>query len=186
MKELGQVYFECLKYSNNAFFAVSKNLQNTSLTNQTLSHQLKLVELEKFFQKQQLNSKSSNNSTTIATNKDQAEHVFLVKNIKKIIEFNRNSERKLSRGLYVAYLKTQSSIELVKVMVNSNIPNILPCFKVRDNPNVTKEEWQLIKSIGSNRNDYNTMFNELNYKFLSTALESINQLVKQLGKFKYC
>ena len=173
-----------MKHSNNAFFVVSKNLQNTSLTNQTLSQQLKLVELEKFFQKIQLNSKSaSNSSVSIATNKDHAEHDFLVKNIKKIIEFNRNCERKLSRGLYVAYLKTQSSMELVKVMVNSNLPNILPCFKVRDNPNVTKEEWELIKSIGLNRNDYNAIFNELNYKFLSKTIESINQLVNQLGKF---
>lgn len=176
LKELGQVYYKCLKHSNNVFFVLSKNLQNTPLTNQTLSQQLKLVELEKFIQKQSNNSKS----TSSANSKD-IEHVFLLKNIKTVIEFDRNCERKLNRGLYVAYLKTQSSIELVKVMIISQIPSIIPSYKVRDNPNVTKEEWSLIKLISSNNNDYNSMFNQVNYKFLSSLIESISSLANQLG-----
>jgi hypothetical protein len=38
----------------------------------------------------------------------------------------------------MAYLKVQSSMDLVKVMVLNQRPSILPCHKIRDNPNVSK------------------------------------------------
>lgn len=181
MKNLGQVYYQCIKHSNNIFFVISKNLQNTPLSNQTLSQQLKLVELEKFLLKQANNSnaQASQKSTSSSTYID---HAFLLKQIKTVIEFDRSCERKLARGLYVAYLKTQSSMDLVAVMVSSQIPSTIPCYKVRDNPSVTREEWNLIKSIGTCTNgDYNSFFNEMNYKFLSNIIEATNQLVNQLG-----
>ena len=49
-----------------------------------------------------------------------------------------NCGKKLDRGLHVAYLKLQSSIELLKVKVPLNISNCLPCEKVRENPNVSR------------------------------------------------
>lgn len=163
------------------FFVISKNLQNTPLTNQTLSQQLRLVELEKFLLKQANNS-NANAASQKSTSTSYIEQGFLLKYVKAVIEFDRNCERKLTRGLYVGYLKTQSNIELVKVMVSSQIPSMIPSYKVRDNPNVTREEWNLIKSIGTCTNgNYYTFFNEMNYKFLSNIIEAINNLIRQLG-----
>lgn len=58
--------------------------------------------------------------------------------MKNFIEFDVNSENKLTKGLYVGFLKLQSNIEMVKVIVPTRLPNCLPCQKVRDNPNVSK------------------------------------------------
>jgi len=138
-----------------------------------LSQQLKLVEIEKYQQKL---IKSSNHQNA----SDYDEHCFLAKNIKHIIEFNRSYYRKLTRGFYVSYLKTQSSIELVKVMVSSKMLSILPSFKIRENPNVTREEWNLLKTI-LNTNITNTEWNELNLNFLNCIYESIVKLIDQLN-----
>lgn len=138
-----------------------------------MSQQLKLVEIEKYQQKL---IKSSNHQNA----SDYDEHCFLAKNIKHIIEFNRSYYRKLTRGFYVSYLKTQSSIELVKVLVSSKMLSILPSFKIRENPNVTREEWNLLKTI-LNTNIINTEWNELNLNFLNCIYESIVKLIDQLN-----
>ncbi|CAF1301355.1 unnamed protein product, partial [Didymodactylos carnosus] len=50
-------------------------------------------------------------------------------------------EKSLERGLYLAYLKTRSTLDSVRVMVHAQMPGSLPCAKIRDVSNVTKEEW---------------------------------------------
>lgn len=55
-----------------------------------------------------------------------------------MIEYDRSCDKKINKGLYIAYLKVQSSMDLVKVMVSNQKPNILPCYKIRDNPNISK------------------------------------------------
>lgn len=52
------------------------------------------------------------------------------------ITYHQVSGIKLSRGLYLCYLKMRSSVDLLQVLVPSKSPNILPHCKVRDNPHV--------------------------------------------------
>lgn len=49
------------------------------------------------------------------------------------------------RGLYLCYMKLHSSLNTIRVVVPDNLPSMLPFVHVRDNPHVTKEEWQWVK-----------------------------------------
>lgn len=50
------------------------------------------------------------------------------------------------RGLYVGYLKLHSSLNSIRVVVPDVLPSMLPFTRVRDNPHLTKEEWEWIKA----------------------------------------
>ena len=41
----------------------------------------------------------------------------------------------LTDGLYVAYMKNESDMDFVKVMLMSESPNTLPCQLIRRRPN---------------------------------------------------
>lgn len=47
------------------------------------------------------------------------------------------SSVKLPRGLYLGYLKLQSSVDLIQVVVPARAPNVLPHCKMRDNSHVS-------------------------------------------------
>ncbi|XP_071505327.1 ankyrin-repeat and fibronectin type III domain-containing 1-like [Diadema antillarum] len=53
----------------------------------------------------------------------------------------------LSRGLYVGYLKLRSSVDNIRVQVPEKHPSMLPHIKVRDNHNVSQEEWDWLHSL---------------------------------------
>jgi hypothetical protein len=71
-------------------------------------------------------------------------------------------------------------------MVTSQMPNVLPCHKIRDNPNVTKDEWNFIKSIKTYAANLETYFelNKFNFLFLINVIDAINKLCSELGKQK--
>lgn len=43
----------------------------------------------------------------------------------------------LPRGLYLGYLKLQSSVEVVRIVAPARTPNVPPHTRVRDNPHVS-------------------------------------------------
>lgn len=49
------------------------------------------------------------------------------------------------RGLYLCYMKLHSTMNAIRVVVPDNLPSMLPFVHVRDNPHVTKEEWEWVK-----------------------------------------
>ena len=61
----------------------------------------------------------------------------LIASVPEQIRYHTASQLKVSRGLYAAYLKLQSSVDMLHVIVPLSTPNILPHCKVRDNPHVT-------------------------------------------------
>lgn len=71
-------------------------------------------------------------------------------------------------------------------MVTSQMPNSLPCHKIRDNPNVTKDEWNFIKSLKAYAANLETYFelNKFNFLFLINVIDAINKLCKEIGKLK--
>ena len=98
-----------------------------------------------------------------------------------VTEFDENSTKILTRGLYISYLKIQSSIELVKVMVKSSQPNILPSFKLRDNPNVSEEEWKFLKSLRQDPKDFNELeVNSKKFEFIQLIYNTIKLMCKDL------
>ncbi|XP_038613248.1 ankyrin repeat and fibronectin type-III domain-containing protein 1 [Tachyglossus aculeatus] len=70
--------------------------------------------------------------------------------IQDILAYQKRSQQRLAAGLYLGYLKLSSSVDQIKVLVTQKLPNILCHVKIRENSNVSKEEWDwLQKHCGS-------------------------------------
>ncbi|XP_021693646.1 uncharacterized protein LOC5576566 isoform X2 [Aedes aegypti] len=76
---------------------------------------------------------------------DSSINELLMNSIQDQINYHQVSNIRLARGLYVGYLKMQSSVDVIQVVVPVKAPNVLPHCKIRDNPHVSAEEWELIK-----------------------------------------
>ncbi|XP_075926051.1 ankyrin repeat and fibronectin type-III domain-containing protein 1-like isoform X3 [Petromyzon marinus] len=63
------------------------------------------------------------------------------------LSYHRASRQTLPPGLYLGYLKLCSSVDQIKVLVPQRIPNSLVHLKVRDNPHVSREEWEGLSRI---------------------------------------
>ena len=55
-----------------------------------------------------------------------------------IITYHMVSSVGVSRGLYLGYLQCQTSVDLIRVSVSKDKPNVLPHVRVRDNPHVSR------------------------------------------------
>lgn len=62
---------------------------------------------------------------------------ILIASIQEQMTYHQVSSIKLSKGLYLGYLKMQSSVDLIQVVVPAKSPNVLPHCKIRDNPHVS-------------------------------------------------
>lgn len=72
---------------------------------------------------------------------------MLISSIQNKITYHQLSSIKLNRGLYLGYLKMQSSVDLIQIVVPAKTPNVLPYCKIRDNPFVSAEEWNHLKKV---------------------------------------
>lgn len=70
---------------------------------------------------------------------------IILASIPQQIEFYQAADVKLSKGLYVGYLKMHCSMEQMHVVVPTKTPNVLPHCKIRDNPHVCAEEWAVLQ-----------------------------------------
>lgn len=82
---------------------------------------------------------------------DSTINEILLSGIPEQINYYQMSTQKLSRGLYLGYLKMHSSFDTIQVIVPTKTPNNLPHVKVRDNPHISAEEWNIIKSKNSRK-----------------------------------
>ncbi|XP_078729062.1 ankyrin repeat and fibronectin type-III domain-containing protein 1 isoform X3 [Lampetra fluviatilis] len=72
----------------------------------------------------------------------------LIITLQEKVSYQRMSSQLLEPGLYLGYLKLCSSVEQIKVLVTQKMPNMLCHSKIRDNPNVSREEWAWLRSVG--------------------------------------
>ncbi|CAN0023790.1 unnamed protein product [Lampetra planeri] len=72
----------------------------------------------------------------------------LIITLQEKLSYQRMSSQLLEPGLYLGYLKLCSSVEQIKVLVTQKMPNMLCHSKIRDNPNVSREEWAWLRSVG--------------------------------------
>jgi ankyrin repeat and fibronectin type-III domain-containing protein 1 len=80
---------------------------------------------------------------------DSTINEILLSGIPEQINYYQMSTQKLSRGLYLGYLKLHSSFDTIQVIVPTKTPNNLPHVKIRENPHISAEEWNIIKSKDS-------------------------------------
>ncbi|XP_076752703.1 ankyrin repeat and fibronectin type III domain containing protein wide awake isoform X3 [Xylocopa sonorina] len=83
----------------------------------------------------------------VITHEDSNVADILIASIQEQMTYHQVSSIKLSKGLYLGYLKMQSSVDLIQVVVPAKSPNVLPHCKIRDNPHVSAEEWDYLKRI---------------------------------------
>ncbi|XP_070163726.1 uncharacterized protein Wake isoform X2 [Polyergus mexicanus] len=83
----------------------------------------------------------------VMTHEDSNVADILMASIQEQMTYHQVSSIKLSNGLYLGYLKMQSSVDLIQVVVPTKSPNVLPHCKIRDNPHVSAEEWDYLKRV---------------------------------------
>ncbi|XP_025074583.1 uncharacterized protein LOC105429245 isoform X3 [Pogonomyrmex barbatus] len=83
----------------------------------------------------------------VITHEDSNVSDILMASIQEQMTYHQVSSIKLSKGLYLGYLKMQSSVDLIQVVVPTKSPNVLPHCKIRDNPHVSAEEWDYLKRV---------------------------------------
>lgn len=79
-----------------------------------------------------------------AIHEDNNINEILLSSIQEQINYNQLSTVKLTKGLYLGYLKMQSSVDQIQIVVPTKTPNVLPHCKIRDNPHISAEEWEFL------------------------------------------
>ncbi|XP_041818616.1 uncharacterized protein ankfn1 isoform X2 [Chelmon rostratus] len=74
---------------------------------------------------------------------------ILIITIQDILAYQRRSTHRLAPGLYLGYLKLSSSVDQIKVLVSQRTPNMLCYTRIRDNANVSREEWDWIQTLSA-------------------------------------
>ncbi|XP_041076300.1 ankyrin repeat and fibronectin type-III domain-containing protein 1 isoform X2 [Polyodon spathula] len=67
--------------------------------------------------------------------------------IQDVLSYQRRCQHRLSPGLYLGYLKLCSSVDQIKVLVPQKLPNVLCHSKIRDNCNVSRDEWEWLQKL---------------------------------------
>ncbi|KAL1264584.1 hypothetical protein QQF64_004939, partial [Cirrhinus molitorella] len=115
---------------------------------------------------------------------------ILLITIQDILAYQRRSQHRLSSGLYLGYLKLSSSVDQIKVLVPQRMPNMLCHTKIRDNFNVSRDEWEWLQSLSGpvevERADQATdclLFSELQTA-IKSLLHQINLPLHQAKHFR--
>ncbi|XP_054619090.1 uncharacterized protein ankfn1 isoform X2 [Dunckerocampus dactyliophorus] len=74
---------------------------------------------------------------------------ILIITLQDILAYQRRSTLRLAPGLYLGYLKLSSSVDQIRVLVSQRTPNMLCHVRVRENSNVSREEWDWIRKLSA-------------------------------------
>lgn len=74
---------------------------------------------------------------------------ILIITIQDLLAYQRRSSHLLVPGLYLGYLKLSSSVDQIRVLVSQRTPNMLCHTRIRDNANVSREEWDWIQTLAA-------------------------------------
>lgn len=98
--------------------------------------------------------------------------------VEEMIKYHETSTVSLQKGLYLGYLSIKTSLSTLYVMT-SRI-NILPHCKIRDNPYVCGEEWEILKQ-NKVTNANKSYLTELQLRFLQDLQVAVTGLLKLLN-----
>lgn len=115
---------------------------------------------------------------------------ILMNSIVSQINFHQASRQKLSRGLYLGYLKMFSSFDTIQLVCQAKNPNVLPNCKIRDNPHVSAEEWSALQpketqktnaSLCFDLDKYGSSLSEAQQVFIDSLKLSLTRLFKYMN-----
>ncbi|XP_048465750.1 ankyrin repeat and fibronectin type-III domain-containing protein 1-like isoform X1 [Rhincodon typus] len=132
-QNLGHVYFEPIKDKHgNVLIVTLKELSSyQSLEN------VRWIPLSKL-QTQRKSLSSSEDPTALD---------MLLLTLHEKLAYHRRSNQALSPGLYLGYLKLCSSVDQIHVLVPQKLPNVLCHIKIRNNHNVSRDEWEWLQNL---------------------------------------
>ncbi|XP_074648246.1 ankyrin repeat and fibronectin type-III domain-containing protein 1-like isoform X2 [Tubulanus polymorphus] len=135
IQDLGQFFYRPTKDSNGSILlTVINHVKDSKMVNPTWG---KWISLTKLYKK--LPTSASTDCLSAIERTTAC--------ITEMIDYHKCSKKTLMKGLYLGYLKLQSTVDLIKVLVPQESPNMLPNVKIRDNSNVSKEEWELLQHL---------------------------------------
>ncbi|XP_030317781.1 ankyrin repeat and fibronectin type-III domain-containing protein 1 [Calypte anna] len=92
-------------------------------------------------------SKLQSQRKSLSTPEEPTALDILLITIQDVLSYHKRSQQRLPPGLYLGYLKLCSSVDQIKVLVLQKLPNVLCHVKIRDNSNVSKDEWEWIQTL---------------------------------------
>uniref|UniRef100_A0A8C4ELN8 Ankyrin repeat and fibronectin type-III domain-containing protein 1 n=1 Tax=Dicentrarchus labrax TaxID=13489 RepID=A0A8C4ELN8_DICLA len=134
-QDLGQVYFEPIKDKHgNALLVLLKDMSACPNLDGVRWTQLCKLQLQR---------------KSISSPEEPTALDMLLITLHEKLAYHRRSRKMLSPGLYLGYLKLCTSVEQIRVLVPQKLPNVLCHTKIRDNSNVSREEWQWLQALSS-------------------------------------
>ncbi|XP_056440937.1 ankyrin repeat and fibronectin type-III domain-containing protein 1-like, partial [Gadus chalcogrammus] len=135
VQDLGQAYFEPIKdKQGNALLVLLRDMSAAPALDGV--HWTPLCKL----QLQRKSISSPEEPTALDT---------LLITLHEKLAYHRRSRKQLSPGLYLGYLKLCTSMDQIRALVPQKLPNVLCHSKIRDNANVSREEWQWLRALTS-------------------------------------
>ncbi|XP_038639613.1 ankyrin repeat and fibronectin type-III domain-containing protein 1-like isoform X2 [Scyliorhinus canicula] len=167
-QDLGQVHFEPIKDKlGNVLILTIKELRPSQVL-----ENVRWIALSKLH-----NYRKSVSAFESFTALDQ-----LFMTLKDKMDYHLRVNQALPPGLYLGYLKLFSSVDQIKVLVPYRVPNILCHTKIRDNKNVSREEWEWLRNVSSPTDSTATEGNGgcSVYSFLEGLRTAVKTLLQQL------
>ena len=98
-----------------------------------------------------------------------------------MICYHKACNNPLPRGLYLGFVKLKTSVEIMSIVVPQHNPNVIPHIKIRENPHVSKQEWNCLKStLDSNEHKFTISSESAQLKFLQLISKSANFLLSSM------
>ncbi|XP_023805304.1 ankyrin repeat and fibronectin type-III domain-containing protein 1 isoform X2 [Oryzias latipes] len=132
---LGRVHFETIKDRHGNVLLVT--IRDTDSQHSLLSG--------KWMQVTKLQSQKK----SLSTPEEPYALDILIITMQDILAYHRRSCHRLTTGLYLGYLKLSSSVDQIKVLVSQRTPNMLCHTRIRENGNVSREEWEWIQMLAA-------------------------------------
>ncbi|CAG5907725.1 unnamed protein product [Menidia menidia] len=134
-QDLGQVYFEPIKDKHgNALLVLLKDMNACPNLDGVRWTQLCKLQLQR---------------KSVSSPEEPTALDMLLITLHEKLAYHRRSRKLLPPGLYLGYLKLCTSVEQIRALVPQKLPNILCHTKIRDNGNVSREEWQWLQALSS-------------------------------------
>ncbi|OCT62709.1 ankyrin repeat and fibronectin type-III domain-containing protein 1 isoform X1 [Xenopus laevis] len=128
-------------------------------------------------------SKLQSQRKSLSTPEEPTALDILLITIQEILTYQKRSQQRLHPGLYLGYLKLCSSVDQIKVLVSQRLPNILCHVKIRDNSNVSRDEWEWIQnlSLSESMDSMDLSLDDHTQLFLYDLKIAVKALLKQIN-----
>ncbi|CAG2107116.1 unnamed protein product, partial [Medioppia subpectinata] len=182
MQDLGRLFYKPMKDSDGTtVLCTIKRMVDVKSMNWLSLRWMPIAKLQK---KLQLNLNANN--TSIAETSDASPNCALIgdlllSSLQEMTCYHKACNNPLPRGLYLAFVKLKTSVELMSILVPQHSPYVMPHIKIRENPHVSREEWNCLKDC-VNPNELKVIISSdsSQLKFLQLITKSANILLNTM------